>query len=133
MTFPESSLRPGRLKDQATSRPGPGLILNRLIGESAQVEVGQVEAHYRLSHEEEDHLLSRIDPIVGLRRSGPAELASRTGALGCATSMRTRAFEIDDDRYTEKAAKPSRMAASWSRLSYVHKRAPAVRLAAARR
>ena len=45
---------------------GPDLVLNRLIGEGAQVEFRQVEAHHRLGHEESDQTLLRIGPVVGL-------------------------------------------------------------------
>jgi hypothetical protein len=68
-------------KGRAGEAPPPGetaplpLILDRLIGERAQIIFRQVEAHHRLGHEETDQILLRIDPVLGLRCSGPAELA----------------------------------------------------------
>ena len=51
------------------------LILDRLIGQRAQIELRQIEAHHRLGEEQADQLFLRIDPVMGLGCAGPAEFA----------------------------------------------------------
>src|ERR1700722_14234463 len=67
-----------QVPERTRDRSAP-LAINRLIGERAEIEFRQVEAHHRLSHEEADQLFLWIDPVLGLRRSRPAELAHRPG------------------------------------------------------
>src|ERR1700752_3764241 len=57
-------------------------IVDRLIGEGAQIKLRQIKAHHRLGHEEPNHLLNRVDPIMGLRRARPTKLADRAWGSG---------------------------------------------------
>ena len=58
-----------------------GLVDDRPVGQPAQIHFGEVEARHRLGHEDADDLLQGIDPIVRLRRAGPAEFAERAAGL----------------------------------------------------